>query len=74
MAKKGWAAIYSNNKYSIYKPFVPVSGRWNPSRAYIYTEGKWKRAGQTKYLMVPFIDSDELFLETYDILIELVLV
>ena len=66
MAKKGWAAIYSNNIFNRYEPNILVDKKWKPSRGFIHTNGEWKRAGQTKYLMVPFIDSDELFLETYD--------
>lgn len=66
MAKKGWAAIFSEGMFRKYQPYLPLEGKWIPTRAYIYTQGKWKRAGQTKYIMVPFLDFDELFLETYD--------
>ena len=67
MATNGWAAIYNNNMFRKYRPNVfTKNGEWKPCRAFVFTEGQWKMAGQTQHLMIPFIDSDELFLETYD--------
>lgn len=64
MATNGWAAIKIDNSFRRYRPFICHNGEWIPCRSFVFNENRWKMAGKTKYMMVPFIDSDELFLET----------
>lgn len=66
MATNGWAAIRSDNTFRRYRPFIWKEGNWIPCRSFVFYDNSWKMAGKTKYLMIPFTDSDKLFLETYD--------